>query len=176
MSRAATMSPSEARLMTRAATCSPYLPIKVSIASVILFRDPAGRPRSPFSKGRPRVFPAYLRGPELSVSSLIIVKMASPKSSSGPPASGHTPAKVQNGVRFLLHHSSKSGVPDLGERLAVQGRLLFGEILPTLGLRNRSTLALGSAILVFNRTDDGNVKPKRVIQGPATKLLRIIRA
>ena len=29
---------------------------------------------------------------------------------------------------------------------------------------------LGSAILVFNRTDDGNVKPKRVIQGPATKL------
>jgi hypothetical protein len=43
-------------------------------------------------------------------------------------------------------------------------------------LRNRSTLALGSAILVFNRTDDGNVKPKRVIQGPATKLLRIIRA
>jgi hypothetical protein len=29
---------------------------------------------------------------------------------------------------------------------------------------------LGSAILVFNRTDDGNVKPKRVIQGPATRL------
>jgi hypothetical protein len=29
---------------------------------------------------------------------------------------------------------------------------------------------LGSAILVFNRTDDGNVKPKRVIQGPATKI------
>src|SRR6266436_4674555 len=29
---------------------------------------------------------------------------------------------------------------------------------------------LGNAILVFNRTDDGNVKPKRVIQGPATKL------
>jgi hypothetical protein len=29
---------------------------------------------------------------------------------------------------------------------------------------------LGSAILVFNRTDDGNVRPKRVIQGPATKL------
>lgn len=29
---------------------------------------------------------------------------------------------------------------------------------------------LGSAILVFNRTDDGNVKPKRVIQGPSTQL------
>jgi hypothetical protein len=29
---------------------------------------------------------------------------------------------------------------------------------------------VGSAILVFNRTDDGNVKPKRVIQGPATVL------
>jgi len=29
---------------------------------------------------------------------------------------------------------------------------------------------LGGAILVFNRTDDGNVKPKRVIQGPATRL------
>src|SRR5262249_31196535 len=29
---------------------------------------------------------------------------------------------------------------------------------------------LGSAILVFNRSDDGNVKPKLVIQGPATKL------
>ena len=29
---------------------------------------------------------------------------------------------------------------------------------------------LGNAILVFNRTDDGNVKPKRVIQGPATRI------
>jgi hypothetical protein len=29
---------------------------------------------------------------------------------------------------------------------------------------------LGNAILVFNRTDDGNVKPKRVIRGPATKI------
>src|SRR5262249_4564016 len=29
---------------------------------------------------------------------------------------------------------------------------------------------LGSGILVFNRTDDGNVEPKRVIQGPDTLL------
>jgi hypothetical protein len=29
---------------------------------------------------------------------------------------------------------------------------------------------LGNAILVFNRTDDGNVKPKRVIQGSATTI------
>ena len=29
---------------------------------------------------------------------------------------------------------------------------------------------LGNAILVFNRTDNGNVKPKRVIQGPSTGL------
>jgi hypothetical protein len=44
MSRAAVMWPSHARLMTRAVTCGPYSPIKLSIASVTLLRAPRGLP------------------------------------------------------------------------------------------------------------------------------------
>jgi hypothetical protein len=34
-------------------------------------------------------------------------------------------------------------------------------------------VASGASILIFNRTDSGNVKPKAVIRGPKTEIVRI---
>jgi len=46
---------------------------------------------------------------------------------------------------------------------------------PVAGAHDLITLARGNSIVMFNRTDNGTVKPRSVIRGPKTGIVRIIQ-
>ena len=73
------------------------------------------------------------------------------------------PIRVLKGPDTKLRTGSASAAVDPVHNLLVVG---------TGGTARRGPNALGS-ILIFNRTDDGNTKPLRMIKGPKSQIIRI---